>query len=373
MSEKGYLQTKKLCVGYQKHIVVDNIEFSLEQGEILTLIGPNGAGKSTVLKSIARQLETLGGSIYLDQKELSRLSGQQLSQSMAVVMTQKFRAEKMTCEDVVATGRYPYTGRFGILSSSDWKVINEAMELVQVTQIKDLDFNKISDGQRQRVMLARAICQEPQILILDEPTSYLDVKYKLEFLSILQKMKHHKKLTVIMSLHELDLAERISDHILCVNGTTPERFGTPQEIFIKGYISKLFGISSGSFDEKTMNAELPKPYGKPSVFVIAGDGTGRNIYRKLQRKNIPFATGILFENDLDYPVAKALAANVIASKSFEPIQGKTLEAAKATLKECDHVICCRPHFGTFEKANEELLSYAKQLGNKPIDMVVYQC
>ena len=362
MSEKGYLQTKKLCVGYQKHIVVDNIEFSLEQGEILTLIGPNGAGKSTVLKSIARQLETLGGSIYLDQKELSRLSGQQLSQSMAVVMTQKLRAEKMTCEDVVATGRYPYTGRFGILSSSDWKVINEAMELVQVTQIKDLDFNKISDGQRQRVMLARAICQEPQILILDEPTSYLDVKYKLEFLSILQKMKHQKKLTVIMSLHELDLAERISDQILCVNGTTSERFGTPQEIFTKGYISKLFGISSGSFDEKTMNAELPKPYGKPSVFVIAGDGTGRNIYRKLQRKNIPFATGILFENDLDYPVAKALAANVIASKSFEPIKGKTLEAAKATLKECDHVICCRPHFGAFEKANEERLSYAKQLG-----------
>lgn len=256
MSEKGYLQTKKLCVGYQKHIVVDNIEISLEQGEILTLIGPNGAGKSTVLKSIARQLETLGGSIYLDQKELSRLSGQQLSQSMAVVMTQKLRAEKMTCEDVVATGRYPYTGRFGILSSSDWKVIKEAMELVQVTQIKDLDFNKISDGQRQRVMLARAICQEPQILILDEPTSYLDVKYKLEFLSILQEMKHQKKLTVIMSLHELDLAERISDQILCVNGTTPERFGTPQEIFTKGYILKLFGISSGSFDEKTMNAEL---------------------------------------------------------------------------------------------------------------------
>ena len=199
-------------------------------------------------------------------------------------------------------------------------------------------------------------------MILDEPTSYLDVKYKLEFLSILQEMKHQKKLTVIMSLHELDLAERISDQILCVNGTTPERFGTPQEIFIKGYISKLFGISSGSFDEKTMNAELPKPCGKPSVFVISGDGTGRNIYRKLQRKNIPFATGILFENDLDYPVAKALATEVISTESFEPIKGKTLEVAKVTLSECDHIICCRPHFGTFEKANEELLSYAKQLG-----------
>ena len=368
---KGYLRTEKLSVGYQKHIVVENIEIALQKGEILTLIGPNGAGKSTVLKSIAKQLELLGGSIYLDQTELSRLSGRQLSQNMAVVMTQKLRAEKMTCEDVVATGRYPYTGRFGILSSSDRQVIKEAMELVHVTQIKDLDFNRISDGQRQRVMLARAICQEPQILILDEPTSYLDVKYKLEFLSILQEMKRKKKLTVIMSLHELDLADRISDRILCVNGTTPERFGTPQEIFTKGYISKLFDISSGSFDEETMSAELPKPAGKPSVFVIAGDGTGRSIYRQLQRDGIPFATGILFENDLDYPVAKALATEVIASKSFEPISNETLEAAKAKLKECDRVICCRFHFGTFEKANEELLACAKH--DKPIDMVVFQC
>ena len=367
----GYLLTEKLCVGYQRHIVVENIEIELEKGKILTLIGPNGAGKSTVLKSIARQLETLGGSIYLDQKELSKLSGQQLSQRMAVVMTQKLRAEKMTCEDVVATGRYPYTGRFGILSSSDRQMIKEAMELVHVTQIKDLDFNRISDGQRQRVMLARAICQEPQILILDEPTSFLDIKYKLEFLSILQEMKRKKKLTVIMSLHELDLAERISDQILCVNGTTPERFGTPQEIFTKGYISKLFGISSGSFDEETMNLELPKPAGAPTVFVIAGDGTGRSTYRQLQRNGIPFVTGILFENDLDYPVAKALATNVIVSKSFEPITGKTLEVAKTKLKECDRVICCRSHFGTFEKANEELLACAKH--DKPIDMVVFQC
>ena len=212
MSEKGYLQTKKLCVGYQKHIVVDNIEISLEQGEILTLIGPNGAGKSTVLKSIARQLETLGGSIYLDQKELSRLSGQQLSQSMAVVMTQKLRAEKMTCEDVVATGRYPYTGRFGILSSSDWKVIKEAMELVQVTQIKDLDFNKVSDGQRQRVMLARAICQEPEVIILDEPTAVLTPQETEKLFNVLRNMRADGKAIVIIT-HKLHEVMSLSDKV----------------------------------------------------------------------------------------------------------------------------------------------------------------
>lgn len=358
--DKPYFQAEQMSVGYQRHLVVQNIEITLNQGEILTLIGPNGAGKSTVLKSIARQIEMLGGSIYLDQNELNRMSGQELSKKMAVVMTSKLRSEKMTCEDVVSTGRYPYTGRFGILSSDDKKVVKEAMDLVQVTPIKDLDFTRISDGQRQRVMLARAICQEPQILILDEPTSYLDIKYKLEFLSILQQMKRKKKLTVIMSLHELDLAERISDKILCVNGITPERFGTPKEIFTKGYISKLFAVSSGSFDEDTMSVELPKPEGKATVFVIAGNGTGRELFRQLQRSGTPFITGILFENDLDYPVAKALATEVIATESFEPITKDTLALAKEKIDQCERVISCRTHFKSLEKANEELLAYARE-------------
>ena len=312
---------------------------TIEFGDSTLLSGENGAGKSTVLKSIARQLETLGGSIYLDQKELSRLSGQQLSQSMAVVMTQKLRAEKMTCEDVVATGRYPYTGRFGILSSSDWKVIKEAMELVQVTQIKDLDFNKISDGQRQRVMLARAICQQPDIIILDEPTSFLDIRYKLEFLSIIQNMSRERNLSVIMSLHELDLAGRISDKIACVRGDKVDRFGTPEEIFTQGYIPQLYQMTTGSYDERTGDLELPKTEGEPKVFVIAGNGTGTAVFRKLQRERVPFVTGILWENDLDYPAAKALATEVISVKPFGRIEEKEIQKAKEWIKKCDKVIC----------------------------------
>ena len=104
------------------------------------------------------------------------------------------------------------------------------MELVHVTEIRNQDFTNISDGQRQRVMLARCLCQEPKIVLLDEPTSYLDVKYKLEFLSVLQEMRRKKKLTVIMSLHELDLAEKVSDKILCINGKYVERFGRPEEV-----------------------------------------------------------------------------------------------------------------------------------------------
>ena len=220
-----YFFTNKMCVGYNGKPLVKDIEIRLKKGEILTLIGPNGAGKSTILKSIARQLELISGVVYIGKDSLKRMKREELAKKMSVVFTEKIKAEMMTCEEVVATGRYPYTGKFGVLSEEDDQIVEEAMELVHVTEIRDRAFEKISDGQKQRVMLARAIAQQPEIVILDEPTSYLDVKYKLEFLSILQELKKKKGLTVIMSLHELELAERVSDQIMCVKGEYIDKIG----------------------------------------------------------------------------------------------------------------------------------------------------
>lgn len=369
--EKYYFTTQEMSVGYDGKPLIQNIELGLERGEILTLIGPNGAGKSTVLKSIARQLKLIHGTVYLDRRNMTQMSGEELSQTMAVVLTEKMQTEMMTCEEVVATGRYPYTGRFGILSKEDYRSVEEAMELVHVTAIRAQDFTKISDGQRQRVMLARAICQEPEIIILDEPTSYLDVKYKLEFLSILQELRRKKGLTVIMSLHELELAARVSDRILCIKGETIERFGKPEEIFVPDYIRYLFGIEAGSFDEENSSMELEASRGSAEVFVIAGGGTGRNVYRQLQRAGVPFVTGILYENDVDYPVAKALASQVIGAKAFEPISEELLKEAKEKLKSCPKVICCKKKFGTFDMANAMLLSFAKDCGVK-VDYAVLE-
>lgn len=357
-----YFKTEQMSVGYQGETLIRHIEIGLNKGEILTLIGPNGAGKSTILKSIAKQLKLIDGFVYLDKKEMNRMSGAELSKKMAVVFTEKLKTELMTCEDVVATGRYPYTGRFGMLSKADYAIVEEAMELVHITEIKNQDFTKISDGQKQRVMLARAICQEPEIIILDEPTSFLDVKYKLEFLSILQEMRERKGLTVIMSLHELELAKRVSDKILCIKGEYVEKYGTPKDVFKSGYITQLFGITTGSFDEENGSMELEAPRGNAELFVIAGGGSGRTVYRKLQRERTAFATGILYDNDLDYPVAKALAAEVIDTKAFELVEKHTLEQAKKAIDLCNKVICCREKFGTLEQANKELFLYAKQSG-----------
>lgn len=359
-----YFQTEQMSVGYQGIPLIRNIEISLQKGQILTLIGPNGAGKSTILKSIAKQLKLIEGGVYLNREDLKGLPDRALSKQMAIVFTEKLMTELMTCRDVVATGRYPYTGRFGRLSNQDKKIVEEAMELVQVTNIRTKDFTKISDGQRQRVMLARAICQQPEIIILDEPTSFLDVKYKLEFLSVLQELKHKKGLTVIMSLHELELAERVSDRILCVKGEYTERFGKPEEIFQKGYIRTLFGIETGSFDEESGGMELEAPKGVADTFVIAGGGSGKSVFRRLQRERTPFYTGILFQNDLDYPAAKALAKDVIETAAFEPAEEQVIQKAKETIDGCKRVVCCKETFGSYEKANKELLSYAVRAGKK---------
>lgn len=240
--KKYYFCTEQLCVGYQGKVVVSDVEIGIQKGEILSLIGPNGAGKSTILKSIIKQLEPIGGVAFLDGRSLREISSSELAQKMSVVLTDRIQTELMTVEEVVSTGRYPYTGKFGVLGKDDWQIVHQVMELTHVMDLKELDFMKMSDGQKQRVMLARALAQKPEILILDEPTSFLDIKYKMEFLSILQNLSKKKKLTVIMSLHEVELAERISDYIACICDGKMDRFGSPKEILTGDYLKQLYHI-----------------------------------------------------------------------------------------------------------------------------------
>ena len=278
-----FVHSEQMTVGYDGKPLIRDIEIRLNRGEILTLIGPNGAGKSTILKSLTRQLKLVGGTVYLDQKLMSQMSGKEVAQKLAVVTTERIRPELMTCEDIVATGRYPYTGTLGILSEGDWEKVHKAMEMVHALDFKDRDFTEISDGQRQRILLARAICQEPEVIVLDEPTSFLDIRHKLELLSILKKMVLEHHTAVLMSLHELDLAQKISDYVICVHGDRIEKYGTPEDIFTSEYIHHLYGITTGSYNASFGCLEMGAPAGKPQVFVIGGNGRGIPVYRKLQR------------------------------------------------------------------------------------------
>ena len=357
-----YFRTSDLSVGYNGKTLIHDIDINIRAGEILTLIGPNGSGKSTILKSITKHLAVIRGDSFIADASVNSMTYKELSQKLAVVLTERIKGELLTCYDVVATGRYPYTNTLGILGPEDREKVYEAMRRVHADELAENDFSAISDGQRQRVLLARAICQEPEIIVLDEPTSFLDIRHKLELLSILRSMAKEKGITVIMSLHEIDLAQKVSDKIMCVKGDVISHFGTPDEIFREDIINELYGITDGTFNIEFGSVELPRPSGEPEVFVISGCGSGINTFRRLQKEDRPFYAGILYENDVDYQVARNLAAEVVSEAPFMPISDAAYERALELMKKCKSAICTGVPLGESNRRIANLIEAAKDLG-----------
>lgn len=239
---KNELAIDGLSAGYGSKVIVSGFDINVSAGQILSIIGPNGAGKSTILKTIIGQLKPLGGSIAYLGESLTDMGITKKSKLMSVQLTSKVDVALMSVRDVVSMGRYPYTSRLGRLSADDHKVIDRCMEDTHILELADEDFDTLSDGQKQRVMLARALCQEPSILVLDEPTSYLDIRYSLEFADIISTLASKKETIVIMSIHELGLAKKLSDMVLCIKKGKVDKVGKPEEVFADGYIEYLYDV-----------------------------------------------------------------------------------------------------------------------------------
>lgn len=334
MAEGFAFTAAGLTVGYDGKPLIRRISFHLRSGEILALIGPNGGGKTTILRTISGQLAAQAGTVWLGKDELSGLRAKELAKRLSVMLTGRIQPELMTCYDVAAAGRYPYTGRLGVLGSEDHAVVQRCLAQVHALEIAERDFARVSDGQRQRVLLARALCQEPEILVLDEPTSYLDVHHRTELLSILRRMAREQGLAVVLSLHEIDLAQKVADRVMCVKGETIASSGKPEEVLTAENIEALYDLRPGSCDARSGSAELEPPEGEPRVFVLGGGGFGAPHYRRLQRRGIPFDTGILFDNDVDYPVARALASHVFAEAAFGLGSSFMIEDAVNAMRAC---------------------------------------
>lgn len=361
-NRSSLLSADSLSVGYGKKVVVSGVDITVNPGEIITLIGPNGSGKSTVLKSISAQLDLIGGKVILNGKDISAIKERDIAKQLSVMLTDRPDPELMTCREVVESGRYPYTNMLGVLSPDDRKTVSDAMKLTETTELSEKSFSSISDGQRQRIMLARSVCQQPDVLILDEPTSFLDIKHKLELLDILKKLVREKNTGVVMSLHELDLAMKISDKVICIKNNRVDRTGDVSTIFRAEYIEELYEVSHGTFNDIFGSTELYSEKKDPEVFVIGGGGSAVETYRSLQRMGIPFAAGVIHENDIEYPLAKALASSLITEKAFEPVSDETVNTALEILKKCSKVICTVRDFGTMNQKNLLLKEKAEECG-----------
>ncbi|MGI5976610.1 MAG: ABC transporter ATP-binding protein [Candidatus Limivicinus sp.] len=358
----AYFKLDRLSVGYNGNVLIRDIDLEIEKGSILTLIGPNGAGKSTILKTITGQLSEIYGRVLIGGRDIKQWSFRDMARQVAVVLTDRIRPELMTAREICAMGRYPYTNMLGRLTKKDREIIDDSLRRVHAGELAEQDFATLSDGQRQRIMLARAICQEPELIVLDEPTAYLDIRHKIEFLDILREMARDKQITVIMSLHEIDLASKISDYILCVKGERIAAIGRPEEILRGDSIEKLYDIEQGSYNMLFGSVELERPSGIPEIFVAAGGGYGIPVYRMLQKRGIPSATGILFQNDTDFQVAQELCAEVVSCPAFEEMGEREFEQAAESLISCRTVIDAGTPIGSLNRLNGKLLELAREKG-----------
>mgnify|MGYP002446574871 CR=1 FL=1 len=346
------MRVKDLTKQYDGKTVVDSVSFEIPKGKVISMIGPNGAGKSTVLNIISRLIARDSGLVDFDGRDIGKWKSKELAKRLAILTQSNNIQMKLTVRELVTFGRFPYSGSH--LNEEDQRIIDKAIAYMELEPFQDRFIDELSGGQRQRAYIAMVIAQDTEFILLDEPTSHLDVKYKLEFLSLLREMARKKELSVIMSLHELDLAERISDRVVCIKDGRMDRCGTPEEIFSGGYIRRLYGVERGSYCESFGCPELEPIRGAPQIFVIGGNGTGIPVYRRLQRQGVPFAAGILPENDVDHPVASALAVEVIAQRAYHPIGEDTFQRALSVLERCSQVLCCLREFGPLNEANRRL-------------------
>ena len=239
------LRTEDLSIGYPGQTVASHITFQLSAGEVCAVTGPNGAGKTTLLKTLIRSLPPVEGNIFLEDRPLEAYGSEELGRSLAVVLTEPLRAERMDCGEVVLSGRLPYTGPLGLYSGRDRAAAEEALKLTGAWDLRERPFQRLSDGQRQRVLLARAVCQDPRLMVLDEPASFLDLRYQLELLSLIRELSKKRGIAVILSLHDLPLVRAFAHTALCLRQGRVDRSGPPAEILTPEYIETLYGMEPG--------------------------------------------------------------------------------------------------------------------------------
>lgn len=257
-NQDATLQVKDVSMGYGARVVLDGVSLEVRGGEVACLIGPNGAGKSTLLKTIARELSPAGpgGTIYLSGRELSDYSPSELARERAEVFSETLKVELMSARDVVEMGRYPHTDFLGRLTPEDVKAVDEAIQIAGIEGLSDREFSTLSDGQRQRVLLARAIAQRPRLMVLDEPCTYLDIRYRIELLRIIRSLATDQGLAIIASMHELPLAHAVADRIICVRNGRLVLVGTPREVFENPRFEEVFDLEPGTFDPVTGTVHL---------------------------------------------------------------------------------------------------------------------
>lgn len=238
------LSTENLQIGYGDMTIVENLNLQINKGEITTIIGANGCGKSTILKTLARVHTAKSGIIYLDGKMIHKVPTKEIAKKMAVLPQSPEAPNGLTVYELISFGRSPHQSGFGRLSDNDRKMIDWALEVTGLTLFADHPVDALSGGQRQRAWIAMAIAQETDLLLLDEPTTYLDMAHQLEILQLLEKLNKEQSRTIVMVIHDLNHASRFSHHMVALRAGKKVKEGTAEEVMTPEVLKTVFQIDA---------------------------------------------------------------------------------------------------------------------------------
>lgn len=363
-----------LRCGYEGREVLKGITISLSPGELIGLLGPNGAGKSTLIKALSKVLKPIAGTIYLEGEDIESLSFKEIAKRIGVVPQETTLEYKFTAYDIVMMGRNPYISRFKGETGLDRDIVIEAMKVTNTLEFADRPITELSGGEKQRVILARALAQNPKILLLDEPTSHLDISYQIEMLNLIKRLTKGKDIGALSAIHDPNLASQFCDKIILMKDGKIYDFGTPKEVLTSKNLKEVFNIDVIVKQHPIYDSIYILPLARTSkeyidyskrIHVICGGGTGAKILYFLH-KRFELSAGVINLLDSDADVCNELEINAVFEAPFSPISEESHRKNIAMIDESDMVIITSVPFGEGNFLNLKAFEYAINIGKKTI-------
>ena len=350
--------------------ILKNINFQVNSGEFLGILGPNGSGKTTLLRSISRVLKPKKGSVILDEKDIYTLKAVDLAKQMAVVPQTTPISFDFTVLEVVLMGRNPHMGRFQMEGKNDLEIAKQAMKVTRTWDFADRPINELSGGERQRVIIARALTQEPQILLLDEPTTHLDISNQLEIMDLIKQLCKTKKLLIVAVFHDFNLAARYCDSIILLKDGKIVAVGKSDETLTNENVKKVFSVDTIVKKHPVTGSLHVMPISRPMILVpkslivhiISGGGAGSHVMKTLLDEGYRLTAGVLNLLDTDQETAQLLKIPTTNEAPFSPITEEAYRANLLMMRKANVVVITPTQFGDGNFRNLEAAETALKEG-----------
>jgi len=370
------IEAREIKYRYSTDWVLNDLSLTVEQGEIAGIIGPNGSGKTTILKLMSKVLRPEAGNVWLMSKNIASMKQREIAKLVAVVPQGTSIAFPFTVREIVLMGRSPHLGLLQMERESDMRIADNAMALTDTLDFADRSIDELSGGERQRVIIARALAQEPKVMLLDEPTSYLDINHQVEIFDLIKRLNSERDLTVVIVSHDLNMAAEYCDRLILLKNGRVYKDGSPREVITEADIREVYEANVVVSDNAVTGAPhiipvselMSREYRKHDlkVHLICGGGSGVRLMRLLAIEGYQVSVGVLNIGDTDYQLAKSLGMEIIEEAPFSHISDAAHRRNVERVREADVVILSRVPIGIGNLKNMAAAQTALEAGARVI-------